>query len=189
MKNLRLRESRISNFKFLMFINSLIIITTLIVKSLLTSLCQREGKSPLERGVGVCNPSLVKRGKGRFFNQCQFNFETLNNSCKAGFTLLEVLIALAIVGGLLVTLIYTLNYHLSIIERQETITVSTLLAKNKIAELEKSRENKKGVFDAPYESYTYETFIKESPYVGISEIIVVVKAGKEEVKLNEFVVK
>jgi hypothetical protein len=30
----------------------------LIVKSLLTSLCQREGNSP----------SLAKRGKGRFFN-------------------------------------------------------------------------------------------------------------------------
>ncbi len=168
-----------------MFINSLIIITTLIVKSLLTSLCQREGFPSLVKSVRLA----TERGKGRFFNQCQFNFETLNNSCKAGFTLLEVLIALAIVGGLLVTLIYTLNYHLSIVERQETITVSTLLAKNKIAELEKSRENKKGVFDAPYDGYSYETFIKESPYIGISEIIVVVKAGKEEVKLNEFISK
>ena len=111
------------------------------------------------------------------------------NSRRDGFTLLEVLIALAIVGSLLVTLIYTLNYHLSIVERQETITVSTLLAKNKIVELEKSPENKKGVFDAPYDGYIYETFVKDSPYVGISEIIVVVRAGKEEVKLNEFVFK
>jgi hypothetical protein len=31
---------------------------TLTIKSLLTSLCQREG----------INPSLAKRGKGRFFN-------------------------------------------------------------------------------------------------------------------------
>jgi len=108
---------------------------------------------------------------------------------KKGFTLLEVLIALAIVGGLLVTLIYTLNYHLGIVERHETLTIATLLAKNKIVELEKSPENKKGVFDAPYDSYTYETFVKDSPYVGISEIIVVVRAGKEEVKLNEFVFK
>jgi general secretion pathway protein I len=111
------------------------------------------------------------------------------NSRREGFTLLEVLIALAIVGSLLVPLIYTLNYHLSIIERQETITVSTLLAKNKMTDVEKIPENKKGVFDAPYDGYTYETFVKESSYVGISEIIVVVKAGKEEVKLNEFVSK
>lgn len=108
---------------------------------------------------------------------------------KNGFTLLEVLIALAIVGGLLVTLIYTLNYHLGIIERHETLTVATLLAKNKMTDVEKSRENKKGVFDAPYDGYTYETFVKDSPYVGISEIIVVVREGKEEVKLNEFVFK
>jgi hypothetical protein len=42
--------------------------TLIIIKSLLTSLCQREEKSPLERGVGVCYPSLAKRGEGRFFN-------------------------------------------------------------------------------------------------------------------------
>ncbi len=108
---------------------------------------------------------------------------------KNGFTLLEVLIALAIIGGLLVTLIYTLNYHLGIIARHETLTVATLLAKNKIADIEEIREDGKGVFDVPYDGYAYETFVKESPYVGISEIIVIVRAGKEEVKLNEFVFK
>jgi len=108
---------------------------------------------------------------------------------KGGFTLLEVLIALAIVGGLLVTLIYTLNYHLGLVERQETITVGTLLAKNKMTELENSRENNKGVFDAPYGDYTFETSVEESPYSGVSELIVVVRAGKEEIELNEFVFK
>jgi len=50
------------------FINSLKIIMTLFIKSLLTSLYQREVK----------HPSLVKRGWGRFSDACQFNFETLN---------------------------------------------------------------------------------------------------------------
>jgi len=108
---------------------------------------------------------------------------------KNGFTLLEVLIALAIVGGLLVTLIYTLNYQLSLVDRQEVITVATFLAKSKIADLEKSPENKKGNFETPYDGYSYETSVKDSPYVGISEIMVLVKGGKEEVKLNEFVFK
>lgn len=106
-----------------------------------------------------------------------------------GFTLLEVLIALAVVGGLLVTLIYTLNYHLGIAERQETVTVATLLAKNKMADMEKAPESMKGVFDAPYDSYNYETYVKDSKYPRISEIVVVVKTAKEEVKLNEFVFK
>jgi hypothetical protein len=58
------------------FIKVLII---LIIKSLLTSLYQREEYSPLERGAGVCIPSLAKRGKGRFFNKCLFFFENINN--------------------------------------------------------------------------------------------------------------
>jgi general secretion pathway protein I len=106
-----------------------------------------------------------------------------------GFTLLEVLISLAIVGGLLVTLIYTLNYHLSVAERQKVVTVATLLAKNKIADLEKKPEDNKGIFDPPYDDYTYETSVKESPYIGVSEIAVVVKRESEEVRLNEFIYK
>lgn len=107
----------------------------------------------------------------------------------SGFTLLEIVIALAIVGSLLVTLIYTLNYHLGLVERQGIVTAATLLAKNKLLELEKKPENKKGFLESPYEGYTYETYVKDSPYVGVSEIVVIVKAGKEEIKLNEFIFK
>jgi len=108
-------------------------------------------------------------------------------SQKVGFTLLEILIALAIVGSLLITLIYTLNYHLGLVERQVVVTAATLLAKNKLLEMEKKPEEGKGAFESPYKDYTYETYVKDSPYVGISEIVVLVRAGKEEVKLNEFV--
>jgi general secretion pathway protein I len=106
-----------------------------------------------------------------------------------GFTLLEVLVALAIVGGLLVTLIYTLNYHLGIVERQETVTIATLLAKNTMADMEKNPETKKGSCEAPYDGYAYETNVKDSPYPGVKEIIVAVRRGREEVKLNEFIFK
>jgi general secretion pathway protein I len=106
-----------------------------------------------------------------------------------GFTLLEVLISLAIISGLLVTLIYTLNYHLGIAERQKVVTVATFLAKDKIADLEKKPEDKKGMCDPPYDDYAYETSVKASPYIGVSEIGVVVKRGTEEVKFNEFIYK
>ena len=104
-----------------------------------------------------------------------------------GFTFLEVLIALAIVGSLLVTVIYTLNYHLGIVERHEAITIATFLAKEKMADLEKDPVQEKGDFEEPYKDYSYETFVKDSPYPGITEIIVEVKTGKEEIKLNEFI--
>jgi general secretion pathway protein I len=106
---------------------------------------------------------------------------------KCGFTLLEVLIALAVIGALLVTLISTLNYHLSLVARQETITVATLLAKDKMVALSKSPEENNGFFDSPYDRYSYETFVKDSPYGGIAEIVVVVRSGNDEVTLNEFV--
>jgi len=106
-----------------------------------------------------------------------------------GFTLLEVIISLAIVGGLLVTLIYTLNYQLGIVERHEAVTVGTLLAKNELLGMEDSPVSRKGTFGEPFSSYTYETSVKQSPYPGVSEIIVVVRSGSEEVKLNEFIVQ
>jgi general secretion pathway protein I len=108
---------------------------------------------------------------------------------KCGFTLLEVLIALAVIGALLVTLIHTLNYHLSLVEKQETITVATLLAKSKMADMEKKPEENKASFNSPYERYSYETVIEESPYYGIAELIVTVRSGNDEVRLNEFVFK
>jgi len=114
-------------------------------------------------------------------------FSINDSSRDKGFTLLEILIALAIVGGLLVTVISTLNYHLGIVGRHETITTATFLAKEKMADLEQNPLQAKGEFEDPYENYTYETFVKDSPYAGISEIIVVVRTGDEEVKLNEFV--
>ena len=106
-----------------------------------------------------------------------------------GFTLLEVIISLAIVGGLLVTLIYTLNYQLGIVERHEAVTVGTLLAKNELMEMESSPASRKGTFEEPFSAYTYETNVRQSPYLGVSEIIVVVRSGSEEVKLNEFIVQ
>lgn len=107
----------------------------------------------------------------------------------SGFTLLEVLIALAIVSGLLISVISTLNYHLSLIERHEAITTAILLAKYKLSSMERNPVDEKGVFEAPYENYSYETYIKDSPYPNIKEITIFVKCGKEEVRLNEFVYK
>lgn len=108
---------------------------------------------------------------------------------KTGFTLLEVMISLAIVGGLLVTLIYTLNYHLGIAERHGIITTATNLAKEKIYEMEQSPAESKGFFPEPYSDFSYETSVKDSSFYGMSEIAVTVRNGKEDIILSELIQK
>ncbi len=105
----------------------------------------------------------------------------------AGFTLLEVMIALAIIGGLLVTLIYTLNYNLGIIDKHEIITVASLLAREKIMETEKPLAGEKGSFPEPYADYIYETSVKESTFPDTSEFSIVVSRGREEVRFSKLV--
>ena len=105
------------------------------------------------------------------------------------FTLLEVMISLAIVGGLLVTLLYTLNYHLGIADRHLIVTVSTDLAKEKMYAMEKTPVTQKGAFPEPYSNYSYETSIRDSLMPGMSEIWVVVSNGKEKVMLSELIRK
>jgi general secretion pathway protein I len=106
-----------------------------------------------------------------------------------GFTLLEVMLALAIVGGLLITLLHSLNYHLTIADRHETVTIATMLAKSKLIEIEKSPTSAKGDFPDPYANYRYTTEVMDSVYPGIIECSVTVVNGKESVKFSELIEK
>jgi general secretion pathway protein I len=122
---------------------------------------------------------MIKRGKRRAVRHFRFP--------ESGFTLLEIMISLAITGGLLVTVIYTLNYHLSLVEKQEFQTIATMLSKNRIIETEKDPVASQGEFPEPYSGYRYTTTISESPFNGISEITVTVHKGNESVKLSELI--
>ncbi|SRR6266540_3657166 len=53
-----------------------------------------------------------------------------------GFSLLEVMIALAIMAGVLVTVITSFNYHLTVAARDKEETDLVLLARGKLEELE-----------------------------------------------------
>jgi general secretion pathway protein I len=104
-----------------------------------------------------------------------------------GFTLLEIMIALAIIGGLLITLLYTLNYNLGIAERHEFTTVAILLARDKIEEVEANPAASTGNFPKPYSDYSFAAVIKGSPFPGISEVAVTVSRGDEHLELADFI--
>jgi general secretion pathway protein I len=69
-----------------------------------------------------------------------------------GFTLLEVMVALAIMAGVVLTVISSVNYHLSLTARNNEETVALLLARAKLEELEllgkqQMAEGKSELFD------------------------------------------
>lgn len=105
----------------------------------------------------------------------------------SGFTLLEVMLALAITGGLLITVIYTLNHNLGIAERQESETLAIMLAKGKLAELRKNPAGDSGVFGGAHEGYHYASAVRDSLYPGVSEISVTVTGGRNKVTLRELI--
>ncbi len=104
-----------------------------------------------------------------------------------GFTLLEIMIALAIIGGLLITVLSSLNYHIGIAERHEIITMATMLARSKLLEIEEIPAATTGDFPEPYNRYHYITGVKDSPYPGILEISVIVSNGRENIRFTEFI--
>lgn len=104
-----------------------------------------------------------------------------------GFTLLEVMVSLAIVGGLLMTLIYTLNYNLGITEKLFAVTNMTNLAKEKLEEMKTEPRETEGNFPAPYEALNYETKVRDSAFPEITEIAVTVGDGKIRVMLSELI--
>jgi general secretion pathway protein I len=104
-----------------------------------------------------------------------------------GFTLLEIMLALAIIGGLLVTVLYTLNFHLSIAGKQEFETVATMLSKHKLSETEQDPVIAEGEFPEPYSGYFFQTVISESPFPGLSEITVSVHRGNEGFRMSQLI--
>lgn len=106
-----------------------------------------------------------------------------------GFTLLEVMISLAVVGGLMVTLIYTLTYHLGLAEKNMTVTVSAGLAKEKLHSMVKNPAAGSGNFPEPHADFSYETEVRDSIFPGMAEVIVTVRKEREEVRMSELIRK
>lgn len=106
-----------------------------------------------------------------------------------GFTLIEIMVALAIIAGLLTTLIGVMNYHISLLDRQRTVTLAAFGAKEKLFMLKKTMRTEKGIFSGPLEGFSFETSLKESDYPAIYELSVVVTNGKEEFILSELIQK
>ena len=81
-----------------------------------------------------------------------------------GFTLLEVMIALAIAAGVLLTVISSLNYHLSIVGQDTRETSAALVGRAKLddPEFAKVAENN-GTFAPEHPELKWERVIADVP--------------------------
>ena len=99
----------------------------------------------------------------------------LSIAADRGFTLLEVMIALAILAGVVVTVIGAVNYHLGLAARDREETVAVLLARGKLAEPGfVAQESNDGSFAPIWPEYRWhrEFFPTELP--GLSRLVLTV---------------
>lgn len=111
-----------------------------------------------------------------------------------GFTLLEVMVALAIMAGVTLTVLGTVNYHLAAIAAERDSTALTLLALAKLAELEQlaSIPDDSGGTLAPRHPELYWRAVRsatEISLLGKLELRVWYPGDKGEVMLERYLTK
>jgi len=104
-----------------------------------------------------------------------------------GFTLLEIMIALAIIGLTLVTVLQTVNYHSNVSYENIVTTHMVQLAKEKIWDMETNPVNSKGNIEGT--DLTFENIVSATDDPVIIELKTVIKGQGKEIVLNELVIK
>jgi general secretion pathway protein I len=102
-----------------------------------------------------------------------------------GFTLLEVMIALAIAAGVLLTVISSLNHHLSIVGQDTEETSAALLGRAKLddPEFSKQAENK-GTFAPDHPDLKWERETSKTELPGLNRISLTVSWNDDRKRLS-----
>jgi general secretion pathway protein I len=98
-----------------------------------------------------------------------------------GFSLLEVLIALAIMSGVILTVIVSFNYHLGIVVSDKEETAAVLLARAKIDDPGfTSLPAGKGTFAPARADITWEKTVAATELPGIKRMILTVRWNSDK---------
>ena len=111
-----------------------------------------------------------------------------------GFTLLEVMVALAIMAGVILTVLGSLNYHLSGISAERDTTVLTLMARTRLVELEQQAavpQKSAGDFAPLHPDITWRAELFPTKVTLLQKMVVTVqrRGEKREVALVRYVLK
>lgn len=106
-----------------------------------------------------------------------------------GFTLLEVMVALAIMAGVVLTVISSVNFHLSLVARDREETIALLLARSKLEELQlpdsaETESEQEGTFEPEWPEYSWKTEVSAAPVAGFRQQLVTVSWGAERRTLS-----
>jgi len=115
-----------------------------------------------------------------------------------GFTLLEVMIAMAIVATALVALLSLGNRSISVNDHLQNLTRATFLAQERMAQIEVETEQnlfdwgeQSGDFEEPFENYHWQVTFEDTLLSDIKMVTVIVSWGRdaanENVSLSSFV--
>lgn len=92
-----------------------------------------------------------------------------------GFTLLEVMIALAILAGVVLTVIGAVNRHLEVAARDREETTALLLARGKLADPGFGRqETTMGTFAPTWPDYRWRRDVYPTELPGLSRLVLTV---------------
>jgi general secretion pathway protein I len=109
-----------------------------------------------------------------------------------GFTLLEVMVALAIIAFAVVTYVHSQNLGIALLNESTSVTVATLLAQGRMVALEGSdlpaSLEREGIFDEPeYVAFRWKERVVSTPLPNIVEVHVEVfwddNRGRRQVEL------
>jgi prepilin-type N-terminal cleavage/methylation domain-containing protein len=131
--------------------------------------------------------NIYYRGKRQEARSTKLNnlFFILNRSV-SGFTLLEIMIALAIIGTTVTVVLHTVNYHADVLFENTITTRMYQMAKEKMYDLEMAPKKSKGKLDAA--GFTYENIISQTEYPDIIELKTIVRGHGKEVMLRELII-
>ena len=109
----------------------------------------------------------------------------------SGFTLLEVVVALAIMASVILTLLGSVNYHLGIIANERDSTTMTLLARTRLAELEQAPAKGEGTFAPSHPEFGWKAELLPTELPGLQKLVVRVKRSGDsrEVALVRYLTK
>jgi len=99
---------------------------------------------------------------------------------EGGFTLLEIMVALAILGGVMVTVLSSISYHLTVMDSNMQKTLASMLLLDKFEKIRLLGESgdKKGDFGPEYEGFSWNFSSKKTNYSAVrSESLTVRRSG------------